>query len=162
MDAVQEDEYRRGNQGHCRHDRLRLPLSFVEGDGFRRLMGIVAPDYDVPCCNTIRSRIMQRYDREREALSTEMESVSSTAITTDTWTFNSKQSFITVTEHHIADNRSIKTNVLMTRVMPERHTGENLANRLKDCVQEFNIEGKVETVMCPRQCKKHGGRRKYV
>ena len=122
-----------------------LPLSFVEGDGFRRLMGIVAPDYDVPCRNTIRSRIMHRYDREREALSTEMESVSSAAITTDTWTSNSTQSFITVTEHHIADDWSMKTNVLLTRAMPERHTGENLASRLKDCVQEFHIEGKVET-----------------
>ena len=101
-------------------------------------------------------------EREREALYTEMESVSSAAITTDTWTSNSIQSFIIVTEHHIADDWSLETNALMSLAMPECHTGENVANRLKDCVQEFNIEGKVETVMCPRQREKHGGRRKYV
>ena len=122
-----------------------LPLSIVEGDGFRRLMGIVAPDYEVPCRNTIRSRIMHRYETERETLSTDLDAVSSVAITTDTWTSNSTESYITVTEHHITDAWEMKTNVLMTRAMPERHTGENIANRLKDCVEEFSVEGKVET-----------------
>ena len=122
-----------------------LPLSIVEGDGFRRLMGIVAPDYEVPCRNTIRSRIMHRYETERETLSTDLDAVSSVAITTDTWTSNSTECYITVTEHHITDAWEMKTNVLMTRAMPERHTGENIANRLKDCVEEFRVEGKVET-----------------
>jgi hypothetical protein len=31
----------------------------------------------------------------------------------------------------------------MTRAMPERHTGENLAIRLKDCVDEFGLKGRV-------------------
>ena len=32
----------------------------------------------------------------------------------------------------------------MIRAMPERHTGENLAIRLKDCVDEFGLKGRVE------------------
>ena len=48
-----------------------IPLSIVEGDGFRNLMEIVAPDYTVPCRNTIRSRIVKRYDDEKISLTSE-------------------------------------------------------------------------------------------
>ncbi|KAH3755129.1 hypothetical protein DPMN_189815 [Dreissena polymorpha] len=36
----------------------------------------------------------------------------------------------------------MKSNVLLTRAMPERQTGENLANSLTDCVSEFGLSGK--------------------
>ena len=122
-----------------------VPLSIVEGEGFRNLMSIVAPDYTVPCRKTVRTRIQRRYDVEREALTSELSEVKSASITTDTWTSNSTESFITVTEHHVTDAWELKSNVLLTRAMPERHTGENLANRLKDSVREFNLKGKVDT-----------------
>lgn len=35
------------------------------------------------------------------------------------------------------------TNVLVTREMPERHTGENIAENLKKYTAEFNLNGKV-------------------
>ncbi|XP_052278728.1 E3 SUMO-protein ligase ZBED1-like [Dreissena polymorpha] len=122
-----------------------VPLSIVEGEGFRNLMQIVAPDYKVPCRNTVRSRIVLKYESEKEVLSSELASVQSASITTDTWTSNSTESYITVTEHHINSDWDIKSNVLLTRAMPERHTGENLANRLTDCVSEFGLGGKIDT-----------------
>ena len=118
-----------------------VPPSIVEGEGFNRLMNIVAPGYKVPTRKTVRSRIQQRYDTEKEKLCDELNDVTSTAITTDTWTSNSTESYITVTEHHIDDEWEMKSNFLMTRAMPERHTGENLATRLTDCVEEFNLQG---------------------
>lgn len=39
----------------------------------------------------------------------------------------------------------MESNVLMTRAMPERHTGDNIAQRLQDCVSEFDLDGKIET-----------------
>lgn len=122
-----------------------VPLSIVEGEGFRELMSIVAPSYTVPCRNTIRSRVQQRYANEKTALTSILEAVPSVAITTDTWTSNSTESCITVTEHHIDDNWEMKTTVLMTRAMPERHTGENLAAKLQTCVAEFGLGDKVDT-----------------
>ncbi|XP_052221657.1 zinc finger BED domain-containing protein 4-like [Dreissena polymorpha] len=104
-----------------------------------------SPDYTVPCRKTVRTCIQRRYDVEREALMSQLESVPSVSITTDTWTSNSTESFITVTEHHMTDAWDLKSNVLITRAMPERHTVENLAHRLKDCVTEFSLDGKVDT-----------------
>lgn len=123
-----------------------VPLSIVEGEGFLQLMELVAPDYKVPCRNTVRARIVKRYDSEKDRLTSELASVPTASITTDTWTSNSTESYITVTEHHITDDWEMKANVLITRAMPERHTGENLANKLKDCVSEFGLDGKIE--MC--------------
>ena len=124
-----------------------IPLSIVESESFVNLMQIVAPDYKVPSRNTVKSRLIKRYDDERDSLVKELNSVQSVSLTTDTWTSNATESYITVTEHHITDDWEMQSNVLMTRAMPERHTGENLANKLLDCASEFELENKVESVV---------------
>ena len=124
-----------------------VPLSIVESESFVNLMQIVAPDYKVPSRNTVKSRLIKRYDDERDSLVKELNSVQSVSLTTDTWTSNATESYITVTEHHITDDWEMQSNVLMTRAMPERHTGENLANKLLDCASEFELENKVESVV---------------
>ena len=121
-----------------------LPLSIVEADGFRALMEIVAPDYEVPCRKTIRARIMKKFDDSKDSLRQDLETVSSASLTTDTWTSTSTDSYITVTEHHITDDWRMQSNVLITREMPERHTGVNLAARLHACVSEYGLDNKIE------------------
>ncbi|VDI03848.1 Hypothetical predicted protein [Mytilus galloprovincialis] len=114
-----------------------LPLSFVEGDGFLKLMNIVAPEYKVPTRNTIKSCIAKLYDEQKKRLISEISSAKSASLTMDTWTSTATESYITVTEHHITDNLELKANVLCTRAMPERHTGDNIANKLQSIVSEF-------------------------
>ena len=124
-----------------------IPLSIVEGDGFRNLMEIVAPNYTVPCRNTIRSCIVKRYDEEKISLTSELDSADPVSLTTDTWTSSATESYITVTEHHIDSKWEMHSNVLVTRAMLERHTGENIAAKLKSCVSEFGVDQKVSTVV---------------
>ena len=126
-----------------------LSISLV--DGFRNLMNILAPDYKVPSRNTIRSRICRIYEEQKIKLLSELSSVSSVSLTTDTWTSTATVSYITVTEHHISDDWEIKSNVLCTREMPERHTGENIASKLRSVVSEFDLDDKVE--MCVHDTK---------
>ncbi|CAG2202961.1 unnamed protein product [Mytilus edulis] len=97
-----------------------LPLSFVEGD------------------ESIRFQLKKR-------LISEISSAKSASLTTDTWTSTATESYITVTEHHITDNWELKANVLCTRAMPERHTGDNIANKLQSIVSEFELDGKIDT-----------------
>ncbi|XP_060605586.1 zinc finger BED domain-containing protein 4-like [Ruditapes philippinarum] len=124
-----------------------IPLSIVESEGFLNLMQIVVPEYKVPSRNTVKSRIEKRYDDERESLVKNLESVQSVSLTTDTWTSNATDSYMTITEHHLTDDWVMESNVLMTREMQERHTGENLANKLKDCVSEFGLENKIGSIV---------------
>ena len=133
-----------------------LPLSFVEGDGFFNLMNIIVPEYKVPTRNTINSRIGKLYDERKRVLFRKyrMHRVChSQQILGHPWL----QSYITVTEHHLTDNWDMKSNVLCTRTMPERHTGENIANKLRSIVSEFDLDGKIDTCVhdsCRTNCNK--------
>lgn len=54
---------------------------------------------------------------------------------------------MTVTEQHITNDWVMQSNVLMSRAMEERHTGKNVANKLRDCVSEFRLETKVGSLV---------------
>ena len=84
---------------------------------------------------------------ERKKIISDLKEVESVSLTTDTWTSNATKSFITVTEHHINESWNLQSNVLLAREIPERHTGEYLANKLKSAVAEFNLDGIVSTVV---------------
>ncbi|WAR07067.1 SON-like protein [Mya arenaria] len=117
------------------------------------------PDYKVPCRNTVRARITRKYEEQKSALFTDLDHVTSASITTGTWTSTATHSYITVTKHHITNSWEMKSNVLMTRSMPERHTGSNIATKFIDCVSEFGLEGKIECcvvypVVCGLTCKR--------
>ena len=55
---------------------------------------VIASDYQVPCRKTIRSRITRRYDTEKDTLTSVMEHVTSATLTTNTWTSNSTEGYI--------------------------------------------------------------------
>ena len=61
------------------------------------------------------------------------------ALTTDGWTSRATESYITITAHFINDNWEMKNYVLQTRPMHESHTGANIAEVIKEAVQEWNI-----------------------
>lgn len=87
------------------------------------------------------------YEDRKSALLGELDRVDTVALTTDTWTSNATKSYLTITEHHIDSDWNLMTNVLVTREMPERHTGENIAENLKKYKAEFNLNGKVSDVI---------------
>lgn len=119
-----------------------LPLSFVEGAGFRRLMEFVEPEYSVPSRKTITSRIEKQYEEAATLLKTNLNAAKSVAITTDAWTALTAESYVTVTCHYL-DQWEMRSAVLQTRSTDERHTAENLAASLRDVVGEWGLGGKV-------------------
>lgn len=44
-----------------------LPLSVVEGAGFRNLLELIVPDYTVPSMSTVRYRIQKRYEDDKDS-----------------------------------------------------------------------------------------------
>ena len=95
----------------------------------------------------IKSRIEKTYDEQKAVLVRNLKDVDSISLTTDTWTSNANKSYITVTEHHIDKTWNMNSNVLVTREMPERHTADNLADKLKSIVSEFHLCGKITDVV---------------
>lgn len=57
-----------------------MPLQMVEGKGFKKLMSIVAPNYNIPYRNTKKSRIEKVYEDRKSALLGELDRVDTVAL----------------------------------------------------------------------------------
>jgi len=129
---------------HCRPDKANkitdmitdmvaidtLPIAFVEGTGFRRLMEFLEPAY-IPCGRkTITSQLEKRYKECAAKVKADLKATTNTALTTDARTTPTTENYVTITCHYI-DEWKLQSAVLQTRPTNDRHTGENLANVLK-------------------------------
>lgn len=75
---------------------------------------------------TIRATIVKKYEGAKENLRKDIETVSSVLLPIDTWTSTAIDSYITVTEHHITDDKSYA-----------RETQWGLNFFLQDCKSAF-------------------------
>lgn len=119
-----------------------LPISFVEGEGFRELMKFVEPEYTVPARKTITARLEKMHADSAASVRRNVSKAEKVAITTDAWTALNTESYVTITCHFIED-WEMKSVVLQTRAMPERHTAENLADVLNTAVDHWGLLGKI-------------------
>lgn len=116
----------------------------VDGQGFRDMMHLLEPAYHIPSQGTITSRIKNRYkDAKSEMLAQLASAASKVALTTDSWTAKMTESYVTVTYHYITEDWRVTTVVLLTRSLPGQHTADYLAEKLKEAVEEWGLEGKV-------------------
>lgn len=76
---------------------------------------------------------------QKERVKKEIADCSHVALTTDIWTSNAVESYITVTAHFIDKIWQLSTCVLLTKEMAERHTGRNIADRLTEMAKEWDI-----------------------
>ena len=84
-------------------------------------MNLVAPDCHVE--RFVKSGIMPRYDNDKESLLKILTGVKSACLSTDMWTSNATDTYMTLTEHHITNDWEMESNVCMTHAMPEKQTG---------------------------------------
>ena len=78
-----------------------LPISFVEGEGFREFMAFVEPEYTVPSRKTVTSRLEKLFDDGASDLRTQLASAKKVSLTTDSWTALTTESYLTITAHYI-------------------------------------------------------------
>jgi zinc finger BED domain-containing protein 1 (E3 SUMO-protein ligase ZBED1) len=110
----------------CRDMR---PLSIVNGHGFKELLHFLEPNYQIPSNSQMTSLINQKHRTGKEKLKKFLQSASSIAVTTDSWTSCCNDSYLTITAHFINDWKLVAC-VLQTTEMDEKHSAENLAERL--------------------------------
>ena len=99
------------------------PTSIVGGKGFKKVMFKMNPDYHVPTPATINKYLGVAYDEEVKVLINAIQG-KDVAVTTDLWTSVGQRSYITVTGHHINSEWELKANILATKTVDDRHTGE--------------------------------------
>ena len=113
------------------------PTSIVNGEGFKRFVNKLNPDYQVPSKKTVTKYVTLAYEECKQLLRAAI-SGKDVALTTDLWTSH-QRSYITVTAHYLTTDWQLKVNVLATRPIDDRHTGQNIAKHLKAIADEFGI-----------------------
>ena len=72
-----------------------------------------------------------------------MGGASDKSITTNMWTSNKQEAYISITAHWLDDSLNMQHAVLATPEMPESHTGVNIKERIEQCLRDFGIEMSV-------------------
>ena len=80
------------------------PAAVVEGEGFKNLMKCVEPGYKVPSSTHVSELVKKKYAAAKERLKDRLKQVGSLSITTDIWTSNANESYISVVGHFITSD----------------------------------------------------------
>ncbi|XP_025425945.1 zinc finger BED domain-containing protein 4-like [Sipha flava] len=123
------------------------PFSVVEDEEFRNLIKMLCPTYIIP--KITQSLLPQMFDMTIECVKDRLKNVEAVCLTTDGWTSRTNQSFISLTAHFIdPKNETVVSSVLLDCIeFGEKHTSENLANFLRNLVEEWNLLYKFTAVI---------------
>ena len=104
------------------------PFSIVEDEGFVNLLAYFEPRYQPISRKYLTENLLAtKYREGTTALKTAIRNADSTSLTTDSWTSNSTEDFVTVTLHVLSD-WVLSCYVLDTSPLSLAHTAWNLFN----------------------------------
>ncbi|XP_039519610.1 E3 SUMO-protein ligase ZBED1-like [Pimephales promelas] len=117
-----------------------VPAYIVSKDGFRRLIQTLDKRYQLPSrTHFTRVAIPEMYEKCKAGVEYELKKVKFYATTTDMWSSRTMEPYMSLTVHYIDDNYEIKSRCLQTAYFPENHTGENIAQGLKEALASWGL-----------------------
>ena len=128
------------------------PVRVVEGHGFKDLMHYLEPGYTIPSRKHFTKLLRHKHSLGKERLCSKFEEADSIALTTDIWTSAATEAYmyITVTAHYLDLDWKLQAFVLQTAAFPKRHTGVEIATKLKQICDDFGIGEKVSAIVHDR------------
>ncbi|KAJ8351975.1 hypothetical protein SKAU_G00234510 [Synaphobranchus kaupii] len=118
-------------------------LDTVEGQGFRELMELACPEYQVPSRRTITRVVSEMAVEKRAKICTELQTVEHVCLTVDFWTSIAMDTYVVVVCHFLDADWNMKTWVLESREVAGSHTSENIVDLLSLIENEWELKGKV-------------------
>ncbi|XP_073488853.1 E3 SUMO-protein ligase ZBED1-like [Aquarana catesbeiana] len=119
------------------------PVTTVEKEGFKKLIQTLDKRYQVPSRNYFSHvAIPALYVKCRETVETELRDVLNFAATSDLWSSRAMKPYMSLMIHFINDDFQMNSRCLQTVFFPEDHTGEALAQGLKDALINWKLEEK--------------------
>lgn len=124
-----------------------LPLHFTESASFKKLMNYLEPDYRVPCYETIVQNLKRDEKEIKDMVIAELKEATHVSLTTDAWTSNSNASYLALTASYLTTQWAIRSPVLDTIFLEERHTGDYLASEIKSSILNWHIYEKIVAIV---------------
>ncbi|KAH9637309.1 hypothetical protein HF086_006953 [Spodoptera exigua] len=122
------------------------PLQIVENEGFIAYSKKLNPDYVLPSRKKLTEMMEEKYNICSSEAKQKLQSVEYIALTTDIWTSDSQKSYISVTAHFI-ENSKLQSLIIATSELADQHTSLNIANALRNILNEWNIFEKIVTIV---------------
>ncbi|XP_050211323.1 zinc finger BED domain-containing protein RICESLEEPER 2-like [Mercurialis annua] len=117
-----------------------LPFRFVEGMGFKRLMNVACPRFNIPSRWTVNRDCYQMYLDEKLKLKTILKNQSQrVSITTDTWTSIQRVNYMCVTCHWIDNEWKLHKRIL-SLVPVCGHKGDYISKTLENCLLAWGLK----------------------
>ncbi|XP_076660133.1 zinc finger BED domain-containing protein 4-like [Halictus rubicundus] len=121
------------------------PFSVVNDSGFRKVVKVLEPRYNLPSRTTFSENIVPAmYENEKKRLETQlkkdMENTESFAFTTDGWTSRSNENYLSVTVHYLDGAFNMQNFTLKISNVTEAHTSEHINSFLKNTLAEWNLD----------------------
>ena len=116
------------------------PYSIVEDIGFNRLMKSLKPNYVLPSRKYFNTNIVPKIqERVLKKVKDIVNSSDNISFTTDIWTNNANNSYISLTGHCLSPSFDLSTVVLRVKPFPGSHTATNISETIQEVMEEFTI-----------------------
>ena len=116
------------------------PYSIVDDMGFKSLLQELRPNYKIPKRKYFTDTIVPTiYESAKTFMQKSISMASFMSITTDIWSSNSKDSYISCTGHCVFENFDQQVLVLHVKPFPKSHTGENISEIIRNMINNYDI-----------------------
>uniref|UniRef100_A0ACD5X8I2 Uncharacterized protein n=1 Tax=Avena sativa TaxID=4498 RepID=A0ACD5X8I2_AVESA len=117
-----------------------LPFAFGEKSGFKKFMSKACPRFKPPSRRTCAREVVKTYISEKDKLMKFFkENCASVCVTTDCWTSQQQDGYMTVTAHFI-DNEWKYHKKVINFIMVKSHKGKDLGKNLQKCLLEWGLQ----------------------
>jgi hypothetical protein len=123
-----------------------IPFNKVNGNGFRRMMKKVNPQFQPPCYQTFKQDLGLRYQTANKLMKDILNSTCDTAsITTDLWTSCAQNGYIGITLHYLTNQMELRDILLCIEPIKYPYTGSHIRETIIVKLKEFNLINKIIT-----------------
>jgi hypothetical protein len=133
-----------------------LPFAFGEKSRFRRFMTVACPRFLIPSRRTCTRDTVRMFFEEKAKLKLFFkEHCERVCLTTDCWTSQQQESFMTITAHFICNNWKLhKKFISLFKV--KGHKGDDIGKHLQKTLIDWGVE-KVMTITVDNASSNDGG-----
>ncbi|WVZ50989.1 hypothetical protein U9M48_002185 [Paspalum notatum var. saurae] len=127
--------------------RLDLPLCFGESEAFEEYIKTAHNPRHVNVSRQTTTRHIKKYFKEQHAkLAERLKSVSCVALTSDIWSGNAKEDYLSVVAHFVNSDWKLEKMILAMRLIDCSHSGSNIAERISTMLGEYGLTDKVFSI----------------
>ncbi|KRT78170.1 hypothetical protein AMK59_7458 [Oryctes borbonicus] len=123
------------------------PFSIVQDSGFRELLRLLEPSYEIPSRTTFSNSLLTReYSKAIEKLRALLNATENVCLTIDAWTSVTNESYVGVTAHFITQNWIFYSCLLDCFYCEKDHAAFHLCSDLRRIASEWGLSDKVYAI----------------